>query len=234
MFYRCVYREKFFKNEILFIFIWTKYEKDNNGQSWVFLYGTKNDVKWCCKYIPYPVITPLLEECEDDIHTPQNGDLGVLGDSRNFRAQLQGSNTSPWGVLHIIGKLSKCRCRKWPFMGHLYIYSTSYGQKKGQESNWQFDSQPLKVGNQPDPGVCKGSVTHRWKAFKGQLQVFFRPHPNWRSKQKVMTLQSLGSPNQDSFKTPLWESRDKKPFGRAQMIQICAFKEKEKRGEKKN
>ncbi len=45
MFYRCVYREKFFKNENLCIFIWTKYEKDNNGQSWVFLYGTKNDVK---------------------------------------------------------------------------------------------------------------------------------------------------------------------------------------------
>jgi hypothetical protein len=49
-----------------------------------------------------------------------------------------------------------------------------------------------------------------------------------------MTLQSLGSPNQDSFKTPLWESRDKKPFGHAQMIQICAFKEKEKKGEKQN
>jgi hypothetical protein len=49
-----------------------------------------------------------------------------------------------------------------------------------------------------------------------------------------MTLQSLGSPNQDSFKIPLWESRDKKPFGRAQMIQICAFKEKEKKGEKQN
>jgi hypothetical protein len=25
---------------------------------------------------------------------------------------------------------------------------------------------PLKVGNQPDPGVCKWNVTHRWKALK--------------------------------------------------------------------
>ncbi len=24
---------------------WTKYQKDNNGQSWVVLYGTKDDVK---------------------------------------------------------------------------------------------------------------------------------------------------------------------------------------------
>jgi hypothetical protein len=28
-----------------------------------------------------------------------------------------------------------------------------------------------------------------------------------------MKLQNLGSPNRDSFGTPLWESRDKKPFG---------------------
>jgi len=29
-----------------------------------------------------------------------------------------------------------------------------------------------------------------------------------------MMSESLGSPNWDSFGTPLWESRDKKPFGR--------------------
>ncbi len=35
-------------------------------------------------------------------------------------------------------------------------------RKKGQE----FDSQPLKVENQPDPGVCRWSATHCWKALK--------------------------------------------------------------------
>jgi hypothetical protein len=91
----------------------------------------------------------------------QNGDLGVIGDSQNFRVRLQGQNTLPWGVLHVIGKLLKCRCRKWPRMSHLDIYNTSYGKKKGWESNWQFDLRPLKVGNRLDPGVCKWSVTHR-------------------------------------------------------------------------
>jgi hypothetical protein len=38
--------------------------------------------------------------------------------------------------------------------------------KKGRESNWQFDSRPLKVGNQPDFGVCRWIATHRWKALK--------------------------------------------------------------------
>jgi len=60
----------------------------------------------------------------------------------------------------------KYRCRKWPRMGHLDIYSTSYGKKKGRESNWQFDSRPLKVENRPNPDVCRWSVTHRWKALK--------------------------------------------------------------------
>jgi hypothetical protein len=51
-------------------------------------------------------------------------------------------------------------------MSHLDIYSTSYGGKKSRESNWQFDFRPLKVGNQPDPSVCRWNVTHRWTALK--------------------------------------------------------------------
>ncbi len=60
----------------------------------------------------------------------------------------------------------KCRCLKWPRMNHLDICSISFGWKKGRESNWQFDSRPLKVGNRPNRGVCRWSATHRWKALK--------------------------------------------------------------------
>jgi len=48
----------------------------------------------------------------------------------------RGQNTLHCGVLYIIGKLSKCKCRKWARMGHLDICKTSYGKKKGRESNW--------------------------------------------------------------------------------------------------
>jgi hypothetical protein len=51
-------------------------------------------------------------------------------------------------------------------MSHLDIFNTSYGQKKGHESNWQFDSRPLKVRNRPDSGVCRWSATHPWKDLK--------------------------------------------------------------------
>jgi hypothetical protein len=45
-----------------------------------------------------------------------------------------------------------------------------------------------------------------------ELQVCCGPHPNLRSKQRVMSLQSDGNPNRDNFGTPPWKSRDKKPF----------------------
>jgi hypothetical protein len=50
-------------------------------------------------------------------------------------------------------------------MRHSDICSTSYVQKKGRESNWQFDSQPLKVGNRPDYLACNQRATYHWKAL---------------------------------------------------------------------
>jgi hypothetical protein len=110
-------------------------------------------------------------------------------------------------------KVLKCKCSKWPRMSQLDICSTSYGQKKGRELNWQFVSRPLKVENRPDPSVCRWSATHPWKSSQGNLQVCFRLHPNQRSEQEVMNAQSLGSLNRDNFETPLWESWEKVPFG---------------------
>jgi hypothetical protein len=51
-------------------------------------------------------------------------------------------------------------------MIHLNIYNTSYGQKKGRESNGQFDSQPLKVGNRLYFLVFRWRATYRWKALE--------------------------------------------------------------------
>jgi len=103
----------------------------------------------------------------------QNGDLGILRDSQNFKVQLQGSKHSHWGVLYIIGKLLMCRCRKWAWMNHLDICNTNYGQKKGQESNWQFDSWPLKVKNRPDPDVCRG-VRHTIGKLSTRATMLFQ------------------------------------------------------------
>jgi hypothetical protein len=72
-------------------------------------------------------------------------------------------NTSHWGVLGVIEKVLKRRYRKWPRIGDLDICRPSYRQKKGRESNWHFDSQPLKVGNRPLADVRFECATWRWK-----------------------------------------------------------------------
>jgi hypothetical protein len=51
------------------------------------------------------------------------------------------------------------------------------------------------------------------ESSQGELQTFFRLHPNRRLEREVMNAQNPGSPNRDSFGTPLWESREKVPFG---------------------
>jgi hypothetical protein len=112
------------------------------------------------------VATPLWGKCEDEIHTPESGNLESSGTPAILELDCKGQNTSPWGVLYTVRKISKCRCWKWPCMGHSDICSTSYGQKKGRKSNWQFDSRPQKVENRPDPGVCRRSAIHHWKALE--------------------------------------------------------------------
>jgi hypothetical protein len=97
------------------------------------------------------VTTPLWGKCEVATHTPENGTWESSETPKNLERDCRGQNTSYWNVLYI---------------SHLDICNTSYGWKKGRESNWQFDSRQLKVRNQPYSGVCRWSVTHHWKAPK--------------------------------------------------------------------
>jgi hypothetical protein len=133
-----------------------------------------------------------------------------------FRVQQQGPNTSHWGVIGVIGKVLKRRYRKWPRIGHLDICSPSYGQKKGRESNWQFDSRPLKVRNRPLLNVRIEIVIRRWKDLDegynfGLDLVAIKLGNRELRAPKVPGLQ-LGQ-FRDNFGTPTWESQEKEPFG---------------------
>jgi hypothetical protein len=80
-------------------------------------------------------------------------------------SDCKGQNPMAQGFFHTIGKILKHRCLKWVRITHLDIWNTSYGQKKGQESNCQFDSQPLKVKNHPNFLACRWHATYHWKTF---------------------------------------------------------------------
>jgi len=50
------------------------------------------------------------------------------------------------------------------------------------------------------------------ESSRGELQLWFRLHSNWRLELEDMSSQSPGTPTRDSFGTPPWESREKEPF----------------------
>jgi hypothetical protein len=129
--------------------------------------------------------SPTLGKSEDSesFETPECSEL-------NSKPQ----NTSHWGVLGLIEKALKRRYRKCPRIGHLNICSPSYGQKKGRESNWQFDSRPLKVGNRPLPDLRTESAIRRLKRSCRGLQVWFRPRRDQILQSGVMSSQSPGTP----------------------------------------
>ncbi len=97
--------------------------------------------------------------------TPMLG-VGVPTDSRIFRERLQGSKPIALkSSLYHWKKLLKRRCLKWARMTNLDIWNTSYGQKKGRESNRQSDFRPHKLGNQPDFLAWRWHAILHWKGL---------------------------------------------------------------------
>jgi hypothetical protein len=120
------------------------------------------------------------------------------------KSDCKSQNISHWGVFYIVGKLLKCKCLKWDRMTRLDICNTSYGKKKGRESNWQFDSQPWKV-----LPCVQVTCDTPLESSSQELQLCFRPRLDQRSKHRAMASQSCENPTL-AVSRPLWESRKKK------------------------
>jgi hypothetical protein len=162
------------------------------------------------------VTTPLWPSVGVKPNTSKVGDLESSGTPECLEFNSKAQYTSHWGVLGLIGKVLKLRYRKCPRIGHLDICSPSYGQKKGRESNWQFDSRPLKVKNRPLPDIRFESATRRWKdCNKGYnfgsdlVAIRLCSRELWAPKVPGLHLGQF----RDNFGTPTWESREKEPFG---------------------
>jgi hypothetical protein len=128
-------------------------------------------------------------------------------------SNCKGQNSLNWSASYIIRKILERRCLKWARMTHLNIWSTSYGQKKGWESNWESDSRPLKVKNRPDLLACRWRATYRWKVLNEGYNFTSDLMSIRGLQRKLWGPQSRRSPKFENFETPTWESRDKMPFG---------------------
>jgi hypothetical protein len=86
-----------------------------------------------------------------------------------LESNCRGQTSMYYGVFYIIENLLKRRYLKWSRIAHLDIWNTSYGQKKGRESNSResasFDSRRLKVMNRPEILGYRERATYRWKGL---------------------------------------------------------------------
>ncbi len=148
----------------------------------------------------------------EPLHSQMNSHVGSWSfkwTPKFSKHDYRGQNPLPWRVIYIIGKLLKRKYLKWARIAHLDIWNTSYGQKKGRESNWQFESRPLKVKNWPD-FLAYSSVWHTFEKLSTRATTLLRPHYNRRSAREVTRFQSRRNPSWGNFGTPTWESWDKK------------------------
>ncbi len=92
-------------------------------------------------------------------------------------------------------------------MTHLVTSNTSYGQKKGWDSNWQFDSWPLKVKNHFDFLACRWCATYRWKALNKSYRFVSDLISTEGLHTKLWALKVAGVPTLGISRFPLWSPK---------------------------
>jgi hypothetical protein len=132
---------------------------------------------------------------------------------KSSKRHCRDQNPSHGGVLYIIRKLSKCKCRNWARMSHLDICSTSYDKKKRSGVKLPIQLWTTKSYESTQFPCIQATCDISLKNFQRGIQLCFKSHCDLRSPQDVMCPQSCGSPDCGNFEIPTCESQDKKPFG---------------------
>jgi hypothetical protein len=139
-------------------------------------------------------------------------DLESSGTPECSELDSKGQNTSHWGVLGVVGKFLKRRYRKCPRIGNSDICSSSYEQKKGRESNWQFDSRPLKSGIDAFP-TSDLSVRHGVEKISTRATTSVQTSSRSKSAVDSYGGSKFRESRLDNFGTPFRESREFVPLG---------------------
>ncbi len=83
---------------------------------------------------------------------------------------LERQTSTKLGPYDTIKKVLNLQCSKCPHIGHLDLICMSYDQKKGWESNLEFDFRPQIPWKQGSNEVRLERATHHWKdIFKGYI-----------------------------------------------------------------
>jgi hypothetical protein len=103
---------------------------------------------------------PTLAKCEDEIHTPKVGDLESSGTPECLEFDNNGQNTLPWGVLDVVGKLSKRATSLVQTSSRSEVGARSYDVPKSRESKTETIS-GLHFGS-PGKKCHSGASAAEW------------------------------------------------------------------------
>ncbi len=106
-----------------------------------------------------------------------------------------------WGVPYIIGNFLECKCLKWARMIHLDIWNTSYGQKKGMESNCQIWLLTTKSREIVQISLPASGMWHIIRKISMSVTTFFQT--SYRSEVCTKCYGPV-----KSWESQLWEFRD--------------------------
>jgi hypothetical protein len=114
-------------------------------------------------------------------------------------------------------------------MIQLSIYSTSYGQKKGQESRCHFDFQPLKVWNRFEILAFRWHATYFWKALNKGYNFSFNPI-SIKGLQEIMASKLAKISVSRFWRYLTWESHEKFYFGAEPVVNHRSYYKRESGG----
>ncbi len=138
-------------------------------------------------------------------------ELHSCGSYKCSEPWLERQTSTKLGPHDTIRKVLRLKCLKCPHIAHLDLIFMNYDQKKGRESNWEFDSRPQIPWKKGSNEVWLEHVILHWKyIFKGYKRFYL--HSQDKLDWKRYECPKSWNNKSPSFGTFIWESWGKVTF----------------------
>jgi hypothetical protein len=119
-------------------------------------------------------------------------ELHSCGSCECLEPWLERQKRTKMGIHYTNRNFLKCRCLKCHRIVHLNLICTSYDQKKGRKSTWEFDSRPQIPWKKASNEVQSGRVIHLWKDIFERYKILPSHFQNIFDLRKIWMSKFLG------------------------------------------
>jgi hypothetical protein len=122
----------------------------------------------------------------------RDGELYLCGSYECLEPWLEMQTSTKLSPQDTIRKVLKRRCLKCPCIVHLDLICMSYDKKKGQKSNWKFDSSPQTPWKQGSTELWLSCAIHHWKDIFEGYKILPSHLQNRLDLKKIWMSKTLG------------------------------------------